>query len=130
MSISRILEKGIFMYEVNIGIEVHVQLNTKSKIFCFSANGPSDQPNSHICQICTGQPGVLPRLNKEVVDCAIMAALATNSEINKTSRFARKHYFYPDLPKGFQITQSDLPICIEGHIPIRLEDGSTKNIRL
>lgn len=117
-------------YEVNIGIEVHVQLSTQSKIFCSCANGPAQQANQNICPICTGQPGVLPVLNKQVVNYGIMAALATNSKINQTTRFARKHYFYPDLPKGFQITQSDLPICQEGVVPIRLEDGSVKNIRL
>lgn len=117
-------------YETNIGIEVHVQLSTQSKIFCPCANGNAQQANEHICPICTGQPGVLPVLNKHVVDYAIMAALATNSKINQTNRFARKHYFYPDLPKGFQITQSDLPICENGVVPIRLDDGTTKNIRL
>lgn len=117
-------------YEVNIGIEVHVQLSTQSKIFCPCANGPAQEANQNICPICTGQPGVLPVLNRQVVDYAIMAALATNSKINQTTRFARKHYFYPDLPKGFQITQSDLPICEEGIVPIRLEDETTKKIRL
>lgn len=117
-------------YEINIGIEVHVQLNTQTKIFCSCPNGPAEQPNSSICHICTGQPGVLPVLNKQVVHNAIMAAVATNSKINTINRFARKHYFYPDLPKNFQITQSDLPICENGFVPIRLEDGSTKNIRL
>lgn len=123
-------------YEVNIGIEIHVQLTTKSKIFCSCPNGPGLRslgevgPNSHICQICTGQPGTLPVLNKEVVNYGIMAALATNSKINHTNRFARKHYFYPDLPKGFQITQSDVPLCQEGYVTIVLEDGSSKKIRL
>lgn len=117
-------------YRVDIGIEVHVQLTTQTKIFCTCANGFATAPNSSICQVCTGQPGVLPRLNGQVVEYGVMAALATNSQINKRSRFDRKHYFYPDLPKNFQITQNDLPICKEGHITIRLEDGSKKNIRL
>ena len=117
-------------YEVNIGIEVHVQLTTKSKIFCTNANEISDKPNSHICQRCTGQPGVLPLLNKEVIHDAIKAGLATNSTIAPRSEFARKHYFYPDLPKNYQITQSDLPICSEGHVMITREDGSSKKIRL
>ena len=117
-------------YEVNIGIEIHVQLTTRSKIFCSCLNGPAKEPNSNICQICTGQPGVLPVLNQQVADYALMAALATNSRINMVNQFARKHYFYPDLPKNFQITQSDIPYCVEGLIPIRLEDGSIKNIRL
>ncbi len=117
-------------YVANIGIEVHVQLTTKSKIFCSCANIPGQEANQNICHICTGQPGSLPVLNKKVVDCAIMAGLATNCSINKHNSFARKHYFYPDLPKNYQITQSDEPICSNGYIPIKLEDGSIKKIRL
>jgi aspartyl-tRNA(Asn)/glutamyl-tRNA(Gln) amidotransferase subunit B len=117
-------------YEVTIGIEVHVQLNTKTKIFCTCANAIALEPNSNICQICVGHPGVLPVLNKTVVDNAILAGLATNCTINRTNFFARKHYFYPDLPKNYQITQSDTPICVEGYLPIRLEDGTEKKIRL
>jgi aspartyl-tRNA(Asn)/glutamyl-tRNA(Gln) amidotransferase subunit B len=117
-------------YVANIGIEVHVQLTTKSKIFCSCANIPGQTANQNICNICTGQPGSLPVLNKRVVDFAILAGLATNCTINKCNSFARKHYFYPDLPKNYQITQSDDPICSNGYIPIRLEDGSIKKIRL
>ena len=98
-------------YATNIGIEVHVQLTTKSKIFCTCANIPGQSANQNICDVCTGQPGSLPVLNKRVVDFAILAGLATNCTINKRSSFARKHYFYPDLPKNYQITQSDDPIC-------------------
>src|SRR3990167_112727 len=117
-------------YETTIGIEVHVQLQTKSKIFCSCLNTVSDQPNTNICQICSGYPGVLPVLNKEVVTKAILAGLATNCSISHLSHFDRKHYFYPDLPKGFQITQGAHPICTEGYVPITLENGSIKNIRL
>ncbi len=117
-------------YETNIGIEVHVQLTTRSKIFCTCSNGFSDKPNTNICQICTGQPGSLPVLNREVITDAIKAGLATNCNIAAQSEFARKHYFYPDLPKGYQTTQADKPICSDGHVTIRLEDGSTKKIRL
>jgi len=117
-------------YEVNIGIEVHVQLTTKSKIFCSCSNEITKEPNTNICEICSGYPGTLPVLNTEVVKNAILAGLATNCKIAPISSFARKHYFYPDLPKGYQITQSDTPICYEGHIPIRLHDGTIKNIRL
>ncbi len=117
-------------YALNIGIEVHVQLNTNSKIFCTSSNEQSKEPNLCICNVCAGYPGVLPVLNKKVVDYAILASLGTNSKINPVCSFARKHYFYPDLPKGYQTTQGADPICQEGHIPIRLEDGSIKNIRL
>jgi len=117
-------------YEVTIGIEVHAQLTTKTKIFCSCANTVGKKPNSNICNICAGHPGVLPVLNKKVVDYAIRAGLATNCTIAKISEFARKHYFYPDLPKGYQITQNEFPICLEGQVPIRKEDGSIKTIRL
>lgn len=117
-------------YEVNIGIEVHVQLATNTKIFCSCPNKAAQEPNTNICYICTGQPGVLPVFNKEVLHYGIMAALATNSQINANNRFARKHYFYPDLPKNFQITQSDVPLCVDGFVTIHLEDGTSKNIRI
>jgi aspartyl-tRNA(Asn)/glutamyl-tRNA(Gln) amidotransferase subunit B len=117
-------------YEVNIGIEVHVQLNTNTKIFCSCSNEVAQEPNTNICQICAGYPGVLPVLNKKVADYAILAGLATNCTISPSSFFARKHYFYPDLPKGYQTTQSDTPICTNGHVAIRLEDGSIKKIRI
>jgi aspartyl-tRNA(Asn)/glutamyl-tRNA(Gln) amidotransferase subunit B len=117
-------------YECVIGIEVHVQLNTKTKIFCTCSNEPVQDPNTNIDQICCGYPGVLPVLNKQVVDNAILTGLATNCTISPVSEFARKHYFYPDLPKNYQITQSDRPICTDGHITIRLADGKRKSIRL
>ncbi|MCX5922766.1 MAG: Asp-tRNA(Asn)/Glu-tRNA(Gln) amidotransferase subunit GatB [Candidatus Dependentiae bacterium] len=117
-------------YEVNIGMEVHTQLTTKTKIFCTCANEVVKDPNTNICQICAGHPGVLPVLNKQVLDYAILAGLATNSTIASVCQFARKHYFYPDLPKGYQTTQSDQPICSEGYITIRLEDGTDKKIRV
>jgi aspartyl-tRNA(Asn)/glutamyl-tRNA(Gln) amidotransferase subunit B len=117
-------------YELNIGIEVHVQLTTNSKIFCPSENHVSKSPNTNICNICTAQPGSLPVLNKKVVEYAIKAGLATRCQIAPQSAFARKHYFYPDLPKNYQISQNEDPICSNGSIPIRLEDGSIKNIRL
>lgn len=117
-------------YEGTIGIEVHVQLKTNSKIFCGCKNEFTHQPNKNICQICAGHPGVLPVLNKKVVDCAIMLGLATNSEITRKTDFARKHYFYPDLPKNYQITQDKNPICQNGFIQIELEDGTDKQIRL
>lgn len=117
-------------YEVNIGIEVHTQLTTATKIFCACPNKITKDPNSNICIICAGYPGVLPVLNKNVIDYAILAGLATNCTIASTCSFDRKHYFYPDLPKGYQITQQYQPICTEGFVPIRREDGSTKKIRL
>lgn len=117
-------------YECTIGIEVHVQLNTKTKIFCGCSNAPVQEPNTNICQICSGYPGTLPVLNREVVHRAILAGLGTNCTVAPLSEFARKHYFYPDLPKNYQITQNDKPICKEGHVIIRLPDGTKKNIRL
>jgi aspartyl-tRNA(Asn)/glutamyl-tRNA(Gln) amidotransferase subunit B len=117
-------------YALNIGIEVHVQLSTKSKIFCGCENGPTEQPNAHICQVCAGHPGVLPVLNNEVLNRAILAGLATNCSIAPVSTFARKHYFYPDLPKNYQTTQDDKPICSEGYVMIRKEDGTLKKIRI
>lgn len=117
-------------YRVDIGIEVHVQLKTKSKIFCSCSNDQTETPNENICPICSGHPGVLPVLNKEVVNKAIKAGLATNCSITPKSTFARKHYFYPDLPKNYQITQDKKPICTEGFVTIETEDGAEKRVRL
>lgn len=117
-------------YALNIGIEVHVQLKTKSKIFCSCSNKVVKEPNTTVCNICAGHPGVLPVLNKKVVNNAILAGLATHCSIANICTFARKHYYYPDLPKGYQVTQGDVPICSDGYVPIRLEDGSEKKIRL
>jgi len=117
-------------YEVVIGIEIHVQLNTKSKIFCGCANTVAQTPNTHICPVCCGHPGVLPVLNKMVLKNAVLAGLATNCTIAPVSEFARKHYFYPDLPKNYQITQAEVPIAAHGHVMIKLEDGTNKKIRI
>lgn len=119
-------------YEVVIGIEVHVQLKTKSKIFCSCSNqkNPEIAPNSTVCHICMGHPGTLPVLNEEVISSAVKAGLSINCDISPISFFDRKHYFYPDLPKGYQITQQYKPICLHGYVPIRLENGQTKKIRL
>ncbi|MEX0671794.1 MAG: Asp-tRNA(Asn)/Glu-tRNA(Gln) amidotransferase subunit GatB [Candidatus Babeliales bacterium] len=117
-------------YTSNIGIEVHVQLSTKTKIFCTCDNTVCKEPNKNICPVCAGYPGVLPVLNQQVVHYAIMMGLATHCKIAPKTYFDRKHYFYPDLPKGYQITQNDHPICSQGYVTIRLEDGSSKKIRL
>ena len=93
-------------YRMDIGIEVHVQLNTKSKIFCSCSNALTDKQNDYICQICAGYPGVLPVLNQQVIEFAIKAGLGTNCTVSEISEFDRKHYFYPDLPKNYQITQN------------------------
>jgi aspartyl-tRNA(Asn)/glutamyl-tRNA(Gln) amidotransferase subunit B len=119
-------------YEVVIGIEVHTQLKTNSKIFCACSNLKDEQtePNSSVCPICTGHPGVLPVFNEAVIAYAVKAGIATHSDIAPVSYFDRKHYFYPDLPKGYQITQQRIPICTSGYVPIRLEDGTVKKIYL
>ena len=106
-------------YETVIGLEVHAQLKTKSKIFCSSATEFGREHNSQICPVCMGYPGVLPVLNKEAVNFAILTGLALNCEIAKKSKFDRKQYFYPDLPKNYQISQYDMPIAINGWIKIK-----------
>jgi aspartyl-tRNA(Asn)/glutamyl-tRNA(Gln) amidotransferase subunit B len=116
-------------FEGVIGLEVHAHLLTASKIFCGSSTEFGGEPNSHTCPVCMGLPGALPVLNKRVVDFAIRAGLATNCAINERSIFARKNYFYPDLPKGYQISQYEEPICSDGHLDI-LSDGGRKRIRI
>ena len=105
-------------YEAIIGLEVHVQLQTRSKIFCSCSTKFGAPPNTHTCPVCLGMPGVLPVLNRQVVEYGLMMALATNCSINRYNQFARKHYFYPDLPKGYQISQYELPIAEHGYIEI------------
>lgn len=114
-------------YEVVIGLEVHAQLQTRSKIFCSCATSFGDEPNTRTCPICIGMPGVLPVLNEKAVEYTIRTGLATHCSINSYSRFARKNYFYPDLPKGYQISQYELPLCEKGYIEI-IVDGSVKRI--
>lgn len=115
-------------YEPVIGLEVHVQLTTASKIFCGCSTRFGEAPNTQTCPVCLALPGALPVLNRKAVDFAILAGLATNCRIAPLSIFARKNYFYPDLPKGYQISQYELPICEHGHLDITLEDGAAKRI--
>lgn len=114
-------------YEAVIGLEVHLQLLTESKIFCSCSTRFGDPPNTHVCPVCLGLPGALPVLNREAVTLAMKAALAINCAINPHSRFARKNYFYPDLPKGYQISQYDEPLAEDGWIDIEV-NGTRKRI--
>lgn len=115
-------------YEAVIGLEVHAQLLTKTKIFCGCSTKFGNEPNSNVCPVCLGHPGVLPVLNRKVVEFSILMGMATNCTINQNSVFARKNYFYPDLPKGYQISQYELPICENGYLEIRKKDSSKKKI--
>jgi aspartyl-tRNA(Asn)/glutamyl-tRNA(Gln) amidotransferase subunit B len=117
-------------YEAVIGLEVHAQLLTASKIFCGCSAAFGAEPNTHTCPICTGMPGSLPVLNRKAVEFAIKLALATDSHIAAFSLFARKNYFYPDLPKGYQISQYELPLSTEGYIEIPVTEGGTKRVGL
>ncbi|MFC1617622.1 Asp-tRNA(Asn)/Glu-tRNA(Gln) amidotransferase GatCAB subunit B, partial [Candidatus Margulisiibacteriota bacterium] len=114
-------------FEVVIGIEVHAQLKTKSKLFCACPTDFGKSPNTNVCPVCLAMPGCLPVLNKKAVEYAVRAGIALNCEIQKKSVFARKNYFYPDLPKGYQISQFDLPICLNGYLDIDV-DEETKRI--
>lgn len=114
-------------YETVIGLEIHAELATKTKIYCGCKNEFGGEPNTHCCPVCTGMPGSLPVLNKAVVDYAIKAGLAMNCTITQYSKQDRKNYFYPDLPKAYQISQFDLPLCQNGYVDI-VVDGKTKRI--
>ena len=105
-------------YETVIGLEVHVELATKTKIFCACSTAFGGAPNTHTCPVCTGQPGSLPVLNKQVVEYAVAVGLATNCTITQYSKFDRKNYFYPDNPQNYQISQLYLPICRNGSVEI------------
>jgi aspartyl-tRNA(Asn)/glutamyl-tRNA(Gln) amidotransferase subunit B len=117
-------------YEVVIGLEVHAQLATNSKLFCGDSTAFGAEPNTHISPITLGHPGTLPKTNKKAVNYAIRMGLACSCEIEKDNYFARKNYFYPDLPKGYQISQHTTPICKGGLVRIKTDDGSYRNVQL
>src|SRR3989339_2188143 len=114
-------------YETVIGLEIHAQLATESKMFCSCSTKFGAGPNTDICPVCTGQPGVLPVTNKKAIELAIKTAIALNCTIEPRSVFARKHYFYPDLPKDYQVSQYELPLATKGSLEIEV-DGQVKKI--
>ena len=114
-------------YEAVIGLEVHAQMRTRTKIFCGCTVEFGRDPNTQTCPVCSGMPGVLPVLNAKALELSVLTGLATNCNISPFSQFARKNYFYPDLPKGYQISQYDLPICEAGWLDIEVK-GETKRI--
>jgi aspartyl-tRNA(Asn)/glutamyl-tRNA(Gln) amidotransferase subunit B len=119
------------VYEAIIGLETHIQINTKTKIFCTcKADSWDDPPNSNICPVCTGLPGVLPVLNKKVVEKAALLAAAMRAEIQPVSYFDRKNYFYPDLPKGYQISQYDQPLARGGFLDVPMPDGQVRRVTI
>ena len=118
-------------YEVVIGLETHIQLNTKTKIFCAcKADSWDDEPNTNICPVCTGLPGVLPVLNKAVVEKGVLLARAMQSDIRMRSFFDRKNYFYPDLPKGYQISQYDMSLASGGYLDLPMPEGYTRRVNI
>ena len=115
-------------YEIVMGLEVHAELSTKTKIFCSCPTEFGAEPNTHVCPVCMAMPGALPVLNEKVVEYAVKAGLATNSEISRNNKNDRKNYFYPDTPKAYQISQYDKPLCENGYIEIEDDDGNPKRI--
>ena len=115
-------------YDPALGLEVHVELNTNTKMFCGCPAVFGGEPNTQVCPTCLGLPGAMPVVNGKAIESAIRIGLALNCEIAEWCRFARKNYFYPDMPKNFQTSQYDEPIAFEGHLDVELEDGSTYRV--
>lgn len=111
-------------YEIVIGCEIHTQLLTKTKAFCACENKYGGMPNTRVCPVCLGLPGAMPRISKGYVELGAVAGMALNCNIARFTKFDRKHYFYPDLTKGYQITQYDIPLCIDGHVDLPLSHYS------
>lgn len=117
-------------YKIIVGLEIHVQLNTRTKMFCGCALSFGEEANSRVCPVCLGLPGALPVMNEQAVENAILAAMALNCEIASFTKWDRKGYYYPDLPKNYQISQYDLPLGGPGYIEIPLDGGKTKRVRI
>src|SRR3989338_8550848 len=116
-------------HEPTIGLEIHVELKTRTKMFCNNLNDPDERhPNVNICEVCLAHPGSLPTINQEAIQKLIRVGLALNCQIAEFSKFDRKNYFYPDLPKGYQISQYDLPLCKDGKLGFRVQGSGFREI--
>ncbi|MDP7162809.1 MAG: Asp-tRNA(Asn)/Glu-tRNA(Gln) amidotransferase GatCAB subunit B, partial [Phycisphaerae bacterium] len=113
-----------------IGLEIHVELATTTKMFCRCRNHFGDPPNTNVCPVCIGMPGVLPMINRKAVELSMKVGLALGCQVPRFTKWDRKSYYYPDLPKNYQISQYDLPLNVNGQLEIPLKDGSTKKIRI